>query len=107
MEFLYVENTELIYTNLNTPNPPTHNISYDTISTIFYGIRTKKMLFGLIKKPEKYISIKSAKGVYDITEKDVDPAVFERYLEELKEFAHKHHVTMRESTGDTKDDWRL
>ncbi len=52
MEFLYVENTELIYTDLNQPNPPTHNISYDTISTIFHGIRTKKMLFGLIKKPE-------------------------------------------------------
>lgn len=107
MEFLYVEKTELIYTNMNQPNPPTHNIPYDTVTTIFHGIRTKKMLFGLIKKPEKYISIRSAKGNFDITEKDVDAPVFERYLEELKEFAHRHHVTIRESTGDTKDDWRL
>lgn len=107
MEYLYVEKTELIYTNLSQPNPPTHNIPYDTITTVFYGIRTKKMLFGLIKKPEKYISIKSAKGVFDISEKDVDPQVFERYIEELKDFTHRHHVTMRESTGDDKDDWRL
>ena len=40
MEFLYVEKTELIYTDINRPNPPTINISYDTISTVFYGIRT-------------------------------------------------------------------
>lgn len=107
MEFLYVEKTELIYTDINRPNPPTINISYDTISTVFYGIRTKKMLFGLLKLSETYLTIQSSKGSYTILEKDAGKETFERYIKELEEFTHRHHVTMRETTGDDKEDWRL
>ncbi|MBR5452939.1 MAG: hypothetical protein IKV54_02560 [Clostridia bacterium] len=107
MEYLYVEKTELIYTDVSRPNPPTINIPYSTISTVFYGIRTKKLLFGLLKLPEKYLSINSSMGVYSITEKAAGKDDFERYIKELGEFTHRHHVTMRETTGDDKEDWRL
>ena len=107
MEYLYVEKTELIYTDISRPNPPTINIPYSTISTIFYGVRTKKMLFGLLKLPEKYLSINSSMGTYSITEKAAGKDDFEKYIQQLEEFTHRHHVTMRETTGDDKEDWRL
>ena len=107
MEFLYVESTELIYTDRNQVNPPTQNIAYDTISTLFYGIRTKKMLLGLIKKPQRYLTIQCAKGQFTVTEDDVGGEVLERYIEQIKDFAHRHRVTIRETTGDGKEDWRL
>ena len=33
--------------------------------------------------------------------------IFEKYLSELDEFSHRNRVTMRETTGDEKDDWKL
>ena len=107
MEFLYVEATELIYTNRNEVNPPTHNIAYDSISTLFYGIRTKKSFFGLLKKPQRYITIQSSKGIFTVTEDDVGGEMLDRYIEQIKDFAHRHRVTIRETTGDSKEDWRL
>ena len=107
MEFLYVEKTELIYTNLNQPNPPTHNIPYSTISTIFYGVRTKKAFFGLLERPEHYLTIKAGGAEYTITEKDVGRELLEQYIERVKGFAHDNRVTMRETAGDDKEDGRL
>jgi len=107
MEYLYVEKTELIYTDISKPNASTVNIPYNTITTIFYGIRTKKMLFGLLKLPERYLSIKSSMGEFSITEKEAGKEIFEKYLSELDEFSHRNRVTMRETTGDEKDDWKL
>ena len=106
MEYLYVEKTELIYTNISNPNPPTINISYDSISTVFYGIYTRKMLFGIIKKPEMHIAILASQGRFMITEHEVGQEKLDEYIEQLKDFCHRHHVTIRETTGDTKEDWR-
>lgn len=107
MEFLYIDKTELIYTNLNNPNPPTINLPYSSISTIFYGIQIKKKFFGLIKKAERYISIQANGNKYIITEKDVGTYKLDEYIEKIKKFAHDNYVTIRETTGSTKEDWRL
>ena len=82
---------------------------YSQISTIFYGTMTKKSFFGLIKKPVRYIGIKANNiaQMLMIYESDVGEDAYNKYVEDLKEFAHNNRVTMRESTGDTKDDWKL
>lgn len=109
MEMLYIDKTELIYTDITKSQPPTYNIPYSQISTIFYGVTTRKSFFGLIKKQVRYIGIKSnnLSDMLMIYENDVGEDTYEKYLEGIKEFAVKNRLTLRESTGETKDDWRL
>ncbi len=107
MEYLYIEETELIYTDLSEPNPPTVNLAYSSINTIFYGIRTRKLLFGLIKLPERHLTIRANGRDYRILQHNAGKEKLEEYTEAVKAFAHKHRVTIRETTGDSDEDYRL
>ncbi|MDD6798803.1 MAG: hypothetical protein PUE85_00055 [Firmicutes bacterium] len=108
MEMLYTDKTELIYTDITKPDPPSVNIPYTQIATIFYGVTTVKKLFGLIKKDVKCITIKStSSSEYKIFESDVGKETYEKYLEMLTDFAKRNRITMKESAGSNKDDWKL
>lgn len=107
MEYLYIEETELIYTNINVALAPTVSLPYSRINTIFYGIHTRKLLGGLIKKQERHVTIRANGVDYVIPEHKVGAKTIERYTHEVIAFAKKYRVSLRETTGDSAIDYRL
>lgn len=107
MDVLYIEKTEIVFTDVTKTPYETHNFTCEDITEIFTGSDVRKSFFGLIKKPTRYICFKVKTAEHYLYEIDIDKEEFEKYVEEIKKFSARNRITMREKSGDTDQDYKL
>ena len=100
-ERIFFDTHEIIFVNMNKDGPEYVNLPASTITSILFAPHTYKKLLGLIKKEERAITIQSTLRSDPLVLAEHEDPRFEKYMEQLKDFAAKNYLSLRDSTAET------
>ena len=99
-ERFFFDTHEIIFVNMKKDGPEYVNLPASTITSIVIAPHTYKRLLGLIKKEERAITIQSTLRSDALFMAEHEDPRFEKYMTQLKEFAAKNYISLRDSTDE-------